>query len=84
VILVIVLSIFSFKKQKIKVVESGIESEEVLKTKKTLLMSILKDIEKQHRAKQISDDTYHKLKELYKQQAVEAMKKLEESTSKVK
>jgi len=42
-------------------------------------MSILKDIEKQHRAKQISDDTYNKLKDIYKQQAVETMKKLEDT-----
>ena len=41
-------------------------------------MSLLKDIEKQHRANQISDDTYHKLKDRYKQEAVEAMKKLED------
>jgi hypothetical protein len=60
------------------------ESEELLSTKKSLLMTILKDIEKQHRAKQISDDTYHKLKEQYKQEAVNAMKKLEDIGSKVK
>jgi hypothetical protein len=84
VTLVIVLAIFSFRKQKIKAVDLGIESEELLKTKKTLLMTVLKDIEKQHRAKQISDDTYHKLKEQYKQQAVDAMKKIEDSKSKVK
>jgi len=47
-------------------------------------MEILKDIEKQHRAKQISDDTYHKLKEQYKHEAVDAMKKLEDVKSKVK
>ena len=47
-------------------------------------MSLLKDIEKQHRAKQISDDTYHKLKERYKQETVETMKQLEDINSKVK
>ena len=47
-------------------------------------MSLLKDVEKQHRAKQISDDTYHKLKEQYKQQAVETMKKLEDTKSEIK
>ena len=46
-------------------------------------MSILKDIEKQHRSKQISDDTHHKLKEYYKQQAVEIMRKLEDKESEV-
>ena len=79
VILIIVLTFYSFRKQKTKVVETGSESEELLNTKKTLLMSVLKDIEKQHRSKQISDDTYHKLKEQYKQQAVETMKKIEDS-----
>ena len=58
------------------------ESEELLQAKKTLLMTSLKDIEKQHRGKKISDDTYHKLKNYYKQQAVDAMKKLDEFESK--
>ena len=84
VILVVVLTVYSFRRQKTKVMDAGIESEELLTTKKALLMSILKDIEKQHRSKQISDDTYHKLKEQYKQQAVEAMKKIEDAKSKVK
>ena len=84
VILVVVLTIYSFRKQKTKTIDVGSESEELLTTQKTLLMTILKDIEKQHRSKQISDDTYHKLKEQYKQQAVEAMKKIEDAESKVK
>ena len=41
-------------------------------------MSILKDLEKQHRSKSVSDETYDKLKDEYKQQAVEVMKKIEE------
>jgi len=53
------------------------DSEELLTTKKALLMEVLKDIEKKHRAKQISDDTYHKLRDQYKQEAVETMKQLE-------
>lgn len=78
-ILVLVLVLYLFKKRKIvKIKESTSDSEELLNTKKTLLMSLLKDIEKQHRANQISDDTYHKLKDRYKQEAVEAMKKLED------
>jgi ribosome recycling factor len=43
-------------------------------------MSLLKDLEKQYRAKEISDDTYHKLKEQYKQETVETMKKLDDMT----
>lgn len=79
VILLAVTTAYSFRKQRLsKIKEIAGESEELLSTKKMLLMSILKDIEKQHRAKQISDDTYNKLKEQYKQQAVDTMKKLEE------
>jgi len=85
IILVLLSFVFPSKKQKTtKKKETTTGSEELLSTKKTLLMEILKDIEKQHRAKQISDDTYHKLKEQYKQEAVEAMKKLEDVKSKVK
>ena len=50
----------------------------MLNTKKALLLSLLKDIEKQHRSEDISDDTYNKLKEEYKSQAVDVMKKLED------
>jgi len=85
IIIVLLSFVFPSKKQKsskIKTTATG--SEELLSTKKTLLMEILKNIEKQHRAKQISDDTYHKLKDQYKQEAVEAMKKLEDMQSKVK
>jgi predicted small metal-binding protein len=79
IILLVVSTAYLFRKQKLsKVKEIAGESEELLNTKKLLLMSILKDVEKQHRAKQISDDTYNKLKDIYKQQAVETMKKLED------
>ena len=47
-------------------------------------MQLLKDIEKRHRAKKISDDTYHKLKDHYKNEAVETMKKMEDIKSEVK
>lgn len=53
-------------------------SKEYLETKKEHLMESLKDIEKKHRAKKISDETYHKLKDRYKQEAVDTMKKLED------
>ena len=59
-------------------------SEELLTTRKALLLEILKEIEKKHRAKQISEDTYNKLKEHYKQEAVETMKQLEDMKSKIK
>lgn len=78
VILLAVSTIYSFRKQKPLKKQITNESEELLTTNKMLLMSLLKDIEKQHRSKQISDETHHKLKEQYKQQALETMKKLEE------
>lgn len=80
VILLAVSMFYSFRKQKSSTVKkTGSDSQEVLQTRKKLLMSLLKEIEKQHRAQQISDDAYHKLKEQYKQQAVETMKALEEN-----
>jgi len=79
VILLIVLLIGSARKQKSTAKKENIGgSEELLATKKALLMETLKEIEKRHRSKQISDDTYHKLKDEFKQDAVEAMKKLED------
>jgi len=53
------------------------ESKEILSTKKEILMNALKDIEKKHRAKEISDESYSRLKEEYKRDAVEVMRKLE-------
>ena len=78
IVLLIVFIIYSKKKQtKTKTKKTEGLSEELLETKRTLLMSILKDIEKKHRMKQISDETYHKLKDQYKNDAVEAMRKLD-------
>jgi ABC-type transport system involved in multi-copper enzyme maturation permease subunit len=89
IVILIILLVLSFiprsKKQtttKTKQIAGG--SEELLSTKKALLMELLKDVEKKHRAKEISDDTYHKIKEQYKQEAVEAMKQLDDMKSKVK
>lgn len=78
VVVLFTITLLLLRKQRSKAKSSIIESEELLKTKKALLLSLLKDIEKQYRAKDISDETYNKLKEEYKQQAVEAMKKLED------
>jgi len=78
IIFLIVFTLYTYRKQKfLKIRDLSSESEEFLNAKKIILMSILKDIEKQHRSKKISDDTYHKLKEQYKQQAVETMRMLE-------
>jgi hypothetical protein len=54
------------------------ESEELLTLRKTILLNALKDVEKQHRAKTVSDDTYNKLKDELKQQAVGVMKQLDD------
>jgi len=89
IVILLIFLLVSFmsrsKKQKTtKLKESVGGSVELLSTKKALLMEVLKDIEKKHRAKEISDNTYHKLKDKYKQEAVEAMKQLEDMESKVR
>jgi hypothetical protein len=84
VLLILVILNNARKPKKTKAIKGITESEEMLSTKKTLLMSLLKDIEKKHRSKDISDDTYHKLKSHYKNEAVETMKKLEDMDSKIK
>lgn len=78
VVLVLTSLLLLLKKQRTKTKKSLVESEETLTTKKTLLLSLLKDLEKQFRAQAISDETYNKLKDEYKQQAVETMKKLDD------
>jgi len=85
----ILLVLFSSRKKSktstpSKKTELKTSSEELLSTNKTLLMELLKDIEKKHRSKEISDDTYHKLKDRYKQEALEAMKQLEDMKLKVR
>ena len=84
VIIIILVILFSRKKPKTTITKKDTigGTEELLSTRKALLMTLLKDIEKQHRAKEISDDTYHKLKEQYKQEAVNTMKQLEDIKSK--
>jgi hypothetical protein len=78
VVILILSTLYLLRKQRTKTKTPQAESEELLTTKKALLMSVLKDIEKQHRSQDISDDTYTKLKEEFKQQTVEVMKKLED------
>jgi len=78
VIIVLALLLLLLKKQRSKKKKAVAESEETLTTKKTLLLSLLKDLEKQYRAKSISDETYTKIKDEYKQDAVEVMKMLDD------
>lgn len=78
VVVLVASTLLLMRKQRKKAKKSIVESEEALAIKKALLLSLLKDVEKKHRAKDISDETYNKLKEEYKQQAVDAMKKLED------
>jgi hypothetical protein len=66
------------RKQRTRETQKIIESEEILSNKKTLLLSLLKDLEKKYRAKELSEDTYNKLKDDFKQQAVNVMKKLDD------
>jgi hypothetical protein len=78
VIIALALLLLLLKKQRSKTKRAIAESEETLTTKKTLLLSLLKDLEKQYRAQSISDETYTKIKDEYKQQAVDVMKKLDD------
>jgi hypothetical protein len=79
IILIIIIFFYSLRLRKTpKTKEIISTTEEILTTKKSLLMSLLKDLEKQYRAKEISDDTYYKLKEHYKQETVETMKKIDD------
>jgi hypothetical protein len=79
VVAVLGILLFILQRQRSKTKKGAfVESEETLSTKKTLLLSLLKDLEKQYRAKSISDETYTKLKDEYKQQAVDAMKRLDD------
>jgi hypothetical protein len=78
VIIVLAVLLLLLKKQRSKTKKAVSESEETLATKKTLLLSLLKDLEKQYRAKSISDETYTKIKDEYKQDAVEVMKKIDD------
>jgi hypothetical protein len=79
VVAVLGILLFILQRQRTRTKKTTLgESEETLSTKKTLLLSLLKDLEKQFRAKSISDETYTKLKDEYKQQAVDAMKRLDD------
>ena len=83
-ILAVVSTFYLIKKKKSSKIRKIVsESEEMLNAKKSLLVSVLKEIEKKHRSKQISDDSYHKLRELYKEQAVETIKKLDDIKSEI-
>jgi hypothetical protein len=75
---VIVFTLMILRKRRTRIKSSMVESKEMLDTKKALLLSVLRDIEKKHRSKKISDDTYNKLKEEYKREAVSVMKKIED------
>ena len=78
VILLIILMVYTLKKHRVTAKKPLIETPELLKTKKELLMLVLKEIEKKYRAKELTEETYNKLKEFYKKEAVDVMKKLEE------
>jgi hypothetical protein len=78
VILLLAALLFLLKRQRSKTKKTFVESQETLTTKKTLLLSLLKDLEKQYRAKSVSEETYNKIKDEYKQQAVDVMKRLDD------
>jgi hypothetical protein len=55
VIIILAVLLLLLKRQRSKAKKTIAESEETLTTKKTLLLSLLKDLEKQYRAQSISD-----------------------------
>ena len=75
-ILVIVLAYSVRSKKKMEKRES--ESTELLEAKKELLMNVLKEIEKRYRSKELSEDIYNRLKEDFKRETVNIVRKLEE------
>lgn len=79
IVLLLVTTMYGMKKRKNGQGRNrGIDSTELLATEKSLLMNVLKEIEKKHRDKKISDETYEKLKTHYKQQTVDIMSNLED------
>ena len=80
VVIIILIMLLLVRKKRTSTAAAEGESQELLTTKKALYLALLKDIEKQHRSKQISDETYTKLKSEYKQLAVAVMQKLEDGT----
>ena len=78
-ILIVIGTLLILRRQRSLAKIAITETEEIMSTKKTLLLGLLTELEKQHRAKTISDETYSKIKNEYKQQAVDVMKKLDDS-----
>ena len=72
----VVILLVSYLKGKSK--KEEIDTPEILELKKKLLLDSLKELEKEYRSKKISDHTYTRLREEYKSQAVDVMKKLDE------
>jgi hypothetical protein len=77
VIIILIMILLVRRKRPTQTTSEG-DSKEILMTKKALYLAMLKDIEKQHRGKQISDDSYSKIKTEFKQQAVSVMQKLDD------
>ncbi|MCD6411138.1 MAG: hypothetical protein J7L20_01730 [Thermoplasmata archaeon] len=79
VVLLIIIVIQAIRRKASREIEKIKETPEILRTKKSLLMLVLKEIEKLHRSKEITDESYRYLKNMYKKEAVEVMRKLGES-----
>ena len=84
VVIIILIMILVVRRRQTPTTSGDTESKEILDIKKALYLTMLKDIEKQHRGKQISDEAYSKIKNEFKQQAVTVMQKLEEKKGKKK
>ena len=78
VVIIITLLLLLLRRQRRKKRVGTVDTQETLATKKDLLLELLKELEKRYRSKTISDETYTKLKEEYKGQAVDSMRRLED------
>lgn len=78
VVIILTLLLLVLRRQRRRKRVGTVDTAEALATKKDLLLELLKELEKRYRAKDISDETYTKLKEEYKAQAVDAMRRLED------
>jgi len=74
----IVILLVNYLKGKKYTKKGETETSEILELKKKLLLESLKELEKEYRSKKISEYVYNKVRDEFKSQAVNVMKKLEE------
>ena len=78
ILILILIIILAYSARKRRTGKMVTEDPDVLKVKKDLLMNVLKEIEKRHRSKEMSDEVYNRLKEEFKRETVNIVRRLEE------